>query len=1072
MTGRETQSGSEGQESSSVEAYQNRLSAVQKELASLRQSDFTGENKTDFITRLAQLESEIKQIQDFANQAAENDPDKTIEWRKISAQTIRLLKETSRLRERVASNKTTGIDEDTATDPFSEETGQPNRESSAEFSYEEEKKRVEKTKNRLVEIKKQLESKKTISEEEKEDLLLKLTRIEEDLIGAKEFIKLMVELDPENKTKWLTVIAEIMLCLKIVKTNLRKIEDLTVEDDDSSSTASVPVSATSGVGAGGAPPAGGGGAAAGAPPAGGGGAPTHYTDHDYPPMGEYDLAKRFLLSTAVGLFEHEKVKNWGFADIVQGLFLYIKMFLSRDYNLDRPFIAQDLLAKEGHIKPPGEDGRKISVKQVLTELCQENTQTYLDRVTALAELTKKATEHQPMRVRPEQNAAEIISTVTLDSSIFEGLFDVDDEDNKGNQVELRARGVPVSNAVLLRFLLVSMYNRGLNLNKKERESHPTPFEQDPDGTKVAYKKAIKQLSNTLFEIIRYIKNKKIDKNYPDDERWKPYEKLFKDISGIAPDYPRDEDEQLVDDDTLERVAKEVVMEAFNLGDVLLFRAIHDLNCSRHDELDIARLHRYRLSQEKYYEYNQNGVYSGARGGAEIDDKGIIAFFESLYKPICQRIRTRPLYLVKEEGGGKHKFRIESAERNLIEAMRSWEIPSRNLVPKEEVEKFRELFGEIEKIKDKIFVKEKLITSSQTSEEKREKYRKEITALKSKQNTHFEKLMSLIESNGLTDKIPTRKRGEPYEGGLVVTSLEDLIRKHYPADVEAEVKKINHVKPVRDALSGWDVDMGSLVKHVNREGTDSTFVSFNTEYASKLSSLLRSSFYYWIQDYNVKSLSVREYEELVRNFPEPKRVDFISEGEYEKAFEFWKREYSWRGIPLRIYERMPGGRGDDLMLDDENEPIVKYYEYQINHLFNLHVDLDKLESQKRITKHEHLWHKQDFNRVFGAEDQLTALMKIMSEKVIMIQIKKFVSDGQVWTSEHTDALESMMSSQAFEKDRSGARGLILRRRKGYLGLFDGPGDVYEGTGIWESNEVKNMVKSVLGPLKSYKVKPKE
>ena len=784
-----------------------------------------------------------------------------------------------------------------------------------------------------------------------------------------------------------------------------------------------------------------------------------HVGHDYPHMGDYDMAKRYLLAPEVDLFEYEEVRDWGVAEIIQALVLFIKMYLSRDYHFDRPFGTQELMKMHVSIKPPEEDQRTMDMAEAINELGVEQTQVVLDRFKATQETTRQADAHQSERILGG-NAPKIIELTTLTNSLIEGLFDVEARDKEGNLVELRPRGLPVTNSVLLRFVLTSMYNRGYNEDLGEKKKKPTPFAQET-GERTKYKRAAGQIVDGVVGILQYIKRK--HENAPGfvedpDMEW------FLDAMTYNEDWAH-EGEEFADDDTIKRIATSVVMEAMNLGDVFLFRALHDLGGSRHDELDISRLLRFRASQQKYFNYDDDGVFSYIEGSLEVKDKGIIAFWESLYHPRYKRIRTRPIYLYKEKVENKDQIRVGSAERQLPDAFRDWEIPNISPLEDEQRKEVIRIHGSIEKARDDLFDEEAKEAPVQVT----------IDNLNATIDRLHGELFQIVRDAGIMDDIEEGDEDQAYRGGMIITSLEHLIVEAWPKDINDETKIINHVTPVRDALRDWDVDMDNLVVRVSREGGGGEFVTFNPTYGAKLSELLRSAFYYWIQDYRVKSLSPRGYQEMCENYAEPRRESFpegqVGDNAYDHEMEIWQREWAWRGIPLRIYKRVSED-DNKIELDENGEPVIDYVEYSINQLFNFHLDLDKIVNQGRLSEEEAKWHVQDFKRVVGAEDQLSALMKVCAEKIVMIQIKNHLDAGKKWTGEHTEALVKMMSSPAFYADMEGVRGLLLRHKTGLWGFSTGPGDTYKGAGGWSRDEAINMIKSAVGSLRTFAAPPKK
>lgn len=810
-------------------------------------------------------------------------------------------------------------------------------------------------------------------------------------------------------------------------------------------------------------------------PGGGGVEDGHgHEGHDYPHMGKYDNTKRFLLAPEIGgdWWDYEEVKDWEYGQIIQAIYLYIEMFLSRDWHLDRPFISQDLLGKHATIKPPGEDQMPFKLREAIVELGGDLTQVILDRIGALEGLTKRATDHQPLRILPH-NSEEVVQAVAFSNSIIEGLFDTHTTGPEGELVELRARGMPVTNAVLLRFVFASMYNRGLNENSDERKKKPSPFEQE-GGERLKYVKSFNQLTEAMIGLLKYVRSKlEGGDDFVEDLDMEYY------LEGVPySDNWAQENEVFVDDKVLERIVKAVVGKAINLGDSLLLRAIHDLNGSRHDELDISRLLRFRASQEKYYLYSSSGEFERRKGSVEVADIGNISFWESLFKPALQRVRMQPISVyidvtayeeaLKEWDGNpdieepekKDFFRVSSQEKQWHNVMTDWDIPSISFLNADQLEKVREILEKSEKIQDQMFLIQRgLDDGNQASLDAQ-------TAVLSRQ------LIEILTEAGLLDQIPDKDESSPYNGGLVITSLLDLIKKHHLGSIEDEMKIINHVGPVRKALSDFDFDISSLVVKRNREISGDEAATFNPKLADSLSSVLRSAFYYWIQDYNKKELSAREYDEMTRNYAEPRREDFTDEEgsinieSYNTALAEWQEKWAWRGIPLRMYRRVSPEDSSPLLDKKTGKPSMIYVEYDINHLFNFHVDLNKLVKQKRMTKEEAAWHAQDFRRVIGAEDQLDEMMKVCTEKLVIMKIKSFIKAGGRWTGDHTYALVQLMSNEAFTKDREGFRKFIMRQKEGAFGIWPGVDETYAGSGGWTRDEVINLIKASVGTFKTF------
>ncbi len=888
---------------------------------------------------------------------------------------------------------------------MSKKEGPSNSEKDLERNIKELKKKIKNLKQDLKKI--ELEIKDVDSEQARSLLLDKLEGVRINLGKARGIISILVEFHQNQKLQWIPKKIKLENLDFRVQSLYRRIKDVVFP---ASVVAPTPVVTSLG------------------------GDPVDKDEKikrgEYPHMGEYDTAKRFLLSKVADLskvvsgFSYKEVKKFDLKQLVGAFQLFVHRYIVRELFGKTPYAPLDLFNITATVIPEGQPQARVSLETAVTSLGVETSQGLLDHINAKIYLFNKAHAHQG--IREKGGAEEIVKTTTFSKGKLLNLLNPTVEG-----IGLQSSGVPMTDAALIRLTWSSVFNRGRSVDAEQRKARPSPLLQE-DNERPSYNKAKKQMVTGIVSIL-------------------------KDKGATLPDK------------TLEQFATSVFYLGLNLSDTMLLRSVQDVGASRHDELDMSRLFRWRVSQEKYISSVKDKRGEGSRKGASVGnlemDEAYVTFFESLYLPIMMRLRVRVFYLYKDQND---KIRVDTTERQFFDILKkAKDIREISPISEADVETIKGFNKELKKKQDEIYSIEKSGSGADVSEQE------EVIK---KTNEDLNDLLRKDRYKGLIDQIGTEDSTKSFRGGLVISSFRDLIDEHWPNEAEGlERKVIGHALKVRDTLKDFKFDLDSLVVKREREIGGGTYTTFNTVLADELRGTIRSAFYYWVMDYQVKKLSEREYDEFCKNYTPPNENDKdkfpvtpAGDEVYELAKEEYNREWRWRGIPLRIFKREEGGEIDDFEIDEKTKlPKIDYAEFNLNKLFNFNQEFDY-----RFTKNEIKWLDQDFKRVMGEPDQLTQVLKIFAEKIIMVKLKQFKASGKKWTHEHSTALIELMSSESFYKNIEGLRGLILGKKAGAYGRLKGEGQVYQGQGSWRRDEVINLIKSVIGPLKIFSAPPKE
>lgn len=771
-------------------------------------------------------------------------------------------------------------------------------------------------------------------------------------------------------------------------------------------------------------------------------------ERQHPFMGKFDTAKRFLLSEQVNLFQYEQVKDWGRQEIVSALSLYLDMWISENMHPEKPFDAMRLMDTPVQIRKSDGEVLEVSVRKALMDLGAETSRIFEYRLGAVEKVLAQGAEFS--EVRNQQDMSAIVRTATMEKGVFQGLFDVEDEG--GSRIEIRPYGVAVTEAEMLRLVLASMHKRLFN-GKKQMFKHES-------GKRIEMIAAWQEIRQGLVGLLKEVNSQKEEGFWLDQQ----------------------EKEVSTNEDRLKRIADAAIIKAYNLGDLLFFRVMHDVKASRFDILLPSLWAQLRRAQEKYFDVRRkkgegNVEVGGILGKLKGQETSHIAFWEGIWQPLVVREHALVHYLVKDENGGvKVKADLMNLEAALrlnvdlkVDGPQTGKIPDRSIFSKEERKILVKLYEDIEKAKNNEYEQEKALKRSNLDQEEKKKIKKELKETRDKLKEYQVKLQTLDFLD--SDKIPADENGGPLlGGGLVITTFEDFLEDVYPSDApKHELDIIAHAEAVWKVITDFDLDLDRLTVKTPRLIGGGEYVDFDPDEARKISGALRSAFYYLFGDYKRK-LKEREYEELKKNYQEPQRSDFDNDEEYDTAIKHWKHEYRHRGAPIRTHEREPGS--NVLELDSEGNPKVSYAELFVNQLYNLSLNYDERVNLGLFTPREADWYRQDHGRVFGAEDQQLAWQKIAVEKLIMAVIKAYdESKDKQFTAEHFQALVESMSYTTYKSNRQGINTVLLRKRAGAYGILKGQGETYQGAGPWRRDEVINMVRSILGERAYYVPKDK-
>lgn len=741
----------------------------------------------------------------------------------------------------------------------------------------------------------------------------------------------------------------------------------------------------------------------------------HFEGHKYPYMQKYDMSKRFFLSSEVAEgwgYTYAEVKNWSREHIIHALYLYIFDKISRNLPPTQPFDGMEFLKMHVEVTTPHGDTTDFSVLNVIQDLGGKTSENLMYRIGAMTKVMSVAAAKQPLRTENGTHT-KTVKDGTVESFHIESVIKIADAGT-----ELRARGVPIPNAIILRRLVRLALNRNLISNLKWQEqmadgstversyanTHPKPLAHEPDPGRPKLVQAQADFTSIIVE--------EIEKAYADFTDW-------------------DEDElpAQIDKfrDEIDTTANAMTRFLISFLDMPLVsaRIIFDTGASRYDDLQGAWRYRTRAAQEKYFERDGSGQVIKRQGGTKLP-REILPFFERMWIPAILRYRFRVPYLYVENG----EVQLGVAHRSWHDLYLDTNIPDRAPIT-------------VDQAKDLI--------------DKQKRHQKDPT----KPSVTVAELTAL----GLTipaEQDPSGKTRIPSQRGIYLTSFEEVVKTGLPADIpQHEARIIDHVETVEKVLFGdWDFDPANIVVTKELDG-GRKIAGANQKEADKIAGMLRGAWYYWIQDYKVYTYkSEAEYNEHRENYSPPTQRSGESDEDFEYRYSIWKTEWSHRGIPIRTVKRDSDGTP---ITGPDGEYQVEYSEYMIGGLYNFHLDqvLNGLQQEGEMSKGMRNHFMSDFARITGEPgdgDQLSEMMRVMMEKAIIKKLIAHKDARKEWDHRYTDAFIEILSSEAYYANREGLRGLLLRRKEGWQGLT-GKAGAYDLVGGWSKKEVINMLKTV-------------